>query len=632
MKKLLLLATALLTLNTVNADLLIHESFEKSSGDVCTATFDASTSNTTDWYIYSTGGSTTTQVVEGSLSYADYAVEKGAKIQVANTDKKIVRQFTPVTSGKVFCSAIINVDELTASTTWCGTHLLTFGSTAGSGTPAFARLYIRSVKDGDDLVGYQLAVSKNGETGTASNPSIVFSETLNTKTNYLIVFEYEFVSGDANDIVRLYVNPTKETTTTTLMSQQEVIAGDRNVGAGGKDDATSINLVYTRPLSSKYSGYTPAKVYLDEIKVATAWGNLFAGESGETPVEEPEITATPAILQFGAQVFVGSTYTTKFVVKGKNLNGDITLTSSNAELTLDKTTIAKTDAESENGVEVVATLKPTTETYAMETVTLASQDAKDVVLNTSWYAVAVVSCSTLAEAKKAAINASGFDDVYINYTGEAVVTYAVLEEIVDYSYNLKYLEDNTAAIRISDVYWKGVKQGDKITGFVLQAQDPKKNDVPIVTAFGADAIILSSENDVTPQVVTLANLKNNADDYLYELVKVEGVTFADNENWKSGAQIKQGENTAVVNLISGNELINTPKPAKADIIGISKSTTGTVLCVRGKQDVVAAPTAIENIAADSEVEIYTVSGMRVSELQPGVNIIRQGNKTFKVVR
>ena len=78
MKKLLLLATALLTLNTVNANLLIHESFEKSSGDVCTATFDASTSNTTDWYIYSTGGSTTTQVVEGSLSYADYAVEKGA--------------------------------------------------------------------------------------------------------------------------------------------------------------------------------------------------------------------------------------------------------------------------------------------------------------------------------------------------------------------------------------------------------------------------------------------------------------------------------------------------------------------------------------------------------------------------
>ena len=329
---------------------------------------------------------------------------------------------------------------------------------------------------------------------------------------------------------------------------------------------------------------------------------------------------------------MGSTYTTKFVVKGKNLNGDITLTSSNAELTLDKTTIAKIDAESENGAEVVATLKPTAETYAMETVTLTSQDAKDVVLNTSWYAVAIVSCSTLAEAKKAAANASGWDEIYIRYTGEAVVTYAVTEEIIGYTYDLKYIEDNTAAIRVSDVYWTGVKQGDKITGFVLQAKDPTQNDVPVVTAFGADATIISSGNDVTPQVVTLADLKNNADDYLYELVKVEGVTFADNENWKSGAQIKQGENTAVVNLISGNELINTPKPAKADIIGISKSTTGTVLCVRGKQDVVAAPTAIENIAADSEVEIYTVSGMRVSELQPGVNIIRQGNKTFKVVR
>lgn len=632
MKKLLLFIVALFTLSTVHAELILHESFDRPVGKLNVGS-SSGTNNTTDWYSFS-GTNNYISVVEGSLSYAGYAEATGKKVELLGNGADDLRQFAPITSGKVYVAAIINVDSLkqfssTASGTITanGDYFLAMGDAGNS--KMYARLYARSVKEegAETYTKIQLGIAKYSEQSTSTTTVIPMVDVA-MKQNILVVLEYEFVAGDKNDVARLYVNPTKETTTATLVCGLDVsTSAGSAIGANSKDDASKIASVNLRKGLN-----TPGRVYVDEIKVATAWENLFAGESGETPVEEPEITATPAILQFGGQVFVGSTYTTKFVVKGKNLNGDITLTSSNAELTLDKTTIAKIDAESENGAEVVATLKPTAETYAMETVTLTSQDAKDVVLNTSWYAVAIVSCSTLAEAKKAAANASGWDEIYIRYTGEAVVTYAVTEEIIGYTYNLKYIEDNTAAIRVSDVYWTGVKQGDKITGFVLQAKDPTQNDVPVVTAFGADATIISSGNDVTPQVVTLADLKNNADDYLYELVKVEGVTFADNENWKSGAQIKQGENTAVVNLISGNELINTPKPAKADIIGISKSTTGTVLCVRGKQDVVAAPTAIENIAADSEVEIYTVSGMRVSELQPGVNIIRQGNKTFKVVR
>lgn len=632
MKKLLLFIVALFALSTVHAELILHESFDRPVGKLNVGS-STGTNNTTDWYSFS-GTNNYISVVEGSLSYAGYAEATGKKVELLGNGADDLRQFAPITSGKVYVAAIINVDSLkqfssTASGTITanGDYFLAMGDAGNS--KMYARLYARSVKEegAETYTKIQLGIAKYSEQSTSTTTVIPMVDVA-MKQNILVVLEYEFVAGDKNDVARLYVNPTKETTTATLVCGLDVsTSAGSAIGANSKDDASKIASVNLRKGLN-----TPGRVYVDEIKVATAWENLFAGESGETPVEEPEITATPAILQFGGQVFVGSTYTTKFVVKGKNLNGDITLTSSNAELTLDKTTIAKIDAESENGAEVVATLKPTAETYAMETVTLTSQDAKDVVLNTSWYAVAIVSCSTLAEAKKAAANASGWDEIYIRYTGEAVVTYAVTEEIIGYTYNLKYIEDNTAAIRVSDVYWTGVKQGDKITGFVLQAKDPTQNDVPVVTAFGADATIISSGNDVAPQVVTLADLKNNADDYLYELVKVEGVTFADNENWKSGAQIKQGENTAVVNLISGNELINTPKPAKADIIGISKSTTGTVLCVRGKQDVVAAPTAIENIAADSEVEIYTVSGMRVSELQPGVNIIRQGNKTFKVVR
>lgn len=144
--------------------------------------------------------------------------------------------------------------------------------------------------------------------------------------------------------------------------------------------------------------------------------------------------------------------------------------------------------------------------------------------------------------------------------------------------------------------------------------------------------VLSHDNEVTPKTVTLAELQANPADYLCQLVKVEGVTFANTDAFASGDQIKQGENTATVNLIAGNDLIGTIKPNKADITAISSTTTGKVLRIRDKQDVVAVSTAIDNIATGAEIEIYTISGMRVSELQPGVNIIRQGDKTYKVVR
>lgn len=621
MKKLLLFTMALLTLNTVNANLLIHESFDREVGNLYKDDFQNMGNNTTDWFWF-LSGSADIQVTAGSLTYPGYVdggIGNKANLKGGIGKYKDLRQYAKVTNGTVYVAAIINVETLKNAAT--ADYFLALGD--GTSSNMYARVYTSSVEEGDDWVGFKFGIQKNNEnSGARGYSGTIYS----VKTDYLIVAEYQFVDGAQNDTVRLYVNPTKNNKIPVAQCGQVFMIGDNNKGAGAQPDAAYLSSVNLRPSTA-----TPTSMYVDEIKVATAWEDLFTTEGGETPVEEPEITATPAVLQFGGQVFVGSRYTTKFVVKGKNLKGDITLVSSNPEMILDKTTISKADAESTDGVEVIATLSPATATYAMETVTLTSKDAADVVLNASWYAVEAVTCNTLAELKAEAAKVSGWE-IYVRYTGEAIVTYAVTEEITGYTYNLKYIEDNTAAIRVSDVYWTNVKQGDKITGFVLEARDPDKNTVSIVTAFGADATILSSENDVTPQVVTLADLKNNADDYLYELVKVEGVTFADNENWKSGAQIKQGENTAVVNLISGNELINTPKPAKADIIGISKSTTGAVLCVRDKQDVVAAPTAIENIAADSEVEIYTVSGIRVSELQPGVNIIRQGNKTFKVVR
>ena len=621
MKKLLLLATALLTLSTAHAELILHESFDRPVGNLNVGNTPAA--NNTDWYSFS-GTSNYISVVEGSLSYEGYAEAAGKKVELVGNGADDLRQFAPITSGKVYVAAIINVDSLKPSGS--AEYFLSLGDASNSNM--WGRLYYRSVdKVGDNFTGFNLGVTKYTESSTAYGWA---DQKLLPKTDYLVVIEYEFVDGEKNDTVRLYINPTKSNKQSVSQCVQNYVSGTgKQNGASGKDDASKIASVNLRKAAA-----TPGRVYVDEIKVATAWENLFAGESGETPVEEPEITATPAILQFGGQVFVGSRYTTKFVVKGKDLKGDITLSNKNSELTLDKTTIAKADAESENGVEVTATLVPvksSTEGYITwrDTVSLVSEGATTAIVTTSWWTNPLVRCATVAELNAEAAKASGWDYVYIKFMGKAVVSYQYNQSGIKL-----YIQDATAGVLISDTYWgDAVKQGDSISNFIVYA-DPSNAVGGMMYIGTQDAAIdvLSHNNEVTPKVVTLAELQANPANYLCQLVKVEGVTFANTDAFASGDVVNQGETTATINLIEGNDLIGTAKPAKADIIAISSTTTGKVLRVRGKQDVVAAPTAIENIAADSEVEIYTVSGMRVSELQPGVNIIRQGNKTFKVVR
>lgn len=633
MKKLLLLATALLTLSTAHAELILHESFDRPVGNLNVGNTPAA--NNTDWYSFS-GTSNYISVVEGSLSYEGYAEAAGKKVELVGNGADDLRKFAPITSGKVYVAAIINVDSLkqfssTASGTITanGDYFLAMGDAGNS--KMYARLYARSVKEegAETYTKIQLGIAKYSEQSTSTTTVIPMVDVA-MKQNILVVLEYEFVAGDKNDVARLYVNPTKETTTATLVCGLDVsTSAGSAIGANSKDDASKIASVNLRKGTN-----TPGRVYVDEIKVATAWENLFAGEGGETPVEEPEITATPAILQFGGQVFVGSRYTTKFVVKGKDLKGDITLSNKNGELTLDKTTIAKADAESENGVEVTATLVPvksSTEGYITwrDTVSLVSEGATTAIVTTSWWTNPLVRCATVAELNAEAAKASGWDYVYIKFMGKAVVSYQYNQSGIKL-----YIQDATAGVLISDTYWgDAVKQGDSISNFIVYA-DPLNavGGMMYIGTQGAAIDVLSHNNEVTPQVVTLAELQANPANYLCQLVKVEGVTFANTDAFASGDVVNQGETTATINLIEGNDLIGTAKPAKADIIAISSTTTGKVLRVRGKQDVVAAPTAIENIAADSEVEIYTVSGMRVDALQPGVNIIRQGNKTFKVVR
>lgn len=637
MKRLLLLLAAALVITGANANLILHESFDRSVGTLNKGANTAMGTNTTDWWTFS-GTSNYIQVVEGSLSYDGYATATGNKVELLGNGADDFRQFSPITSGKVYVAAIINVDSLkqygTGSTAATarnnGDYFLAMGD--GTTNGMYARLYARSVKEegADTYTKLQLGIAKVNETSTSTTTVVPMTD-VELKTNILVVLEYEFVEGTQNDVARLYVNPTKSTTTATLVCGLDVkTASGSAIGANSKPDADKIATVDLRKGTN-----TPGRVYVDEIKVATAWEDLF-GEGGDTPIEPtPEITTTPNKLSFASGMpYAGETYSATFTVTGKNLKGDITLASNNSELTLDKTTITKAEAESESGVVVTATLIPVAVDGQSATITLTTTDATATVTS-SWWTTAVTTCATVADLKTTAATATGWDYANMKFTGEAVVTYKFTDATGAITL---YLEDNTGAISVSDTYWNdAVLQGDKVTNFTAYTYaDAAVGGILPIMPLDVNITVLSHDNDVIPQVVTLAELKANAADYLLELVKVEGVAFENTDPMASGATIRQGDNTATINLIAGNELIGATKPAKADITGISSSTTGTVIRMRGAADLkdVSVGSGIDQITVDipQDAEIYTLSGQRVSSLQPGVNIIRTAEKTYKVVR
>ena len=269
-----LFCAALMTLGTINAKLVLHEDFNREVGNLNSGTNTQMGSNTTDWWSYSGGTGATpkyVQVAEGTLSYPGYVTTgTGNKAYIWSTDADDFRKFDKeYTSGKMYFAAIINVTELRQGTT--PDYFLCLGD--GGTSNMYARLYTRSVQDDNGtFIGYRLGIAKFTETNTTA---VRFTKDVyETNKNYLVVVEYEFVEGNKNDKASLYVNPTKSTTKPTLECLQDSTnAGGTQIGAIAKNDASKIASINLRQGTN-----TPRQVYVDEIKVATAWDDLFEDE------------------------------------------------------------------------------------------------------------------------------------------------------------------------------------------------------------------------------------------------------------------------------------------------------------------------------------------------------------------
>ena len=173
---------------------------------------------------------------------------------------------------------------------------------------------------------------------------------------------------------------------------------------------------------------------------------------------------------------------------------------------------------------------------------------------------------------------AGTEGNYYELTGEAVMTYDAGN-----SRNQKYIQDSSGAILIDDnddVITTAYNVGDGITGIKgkLGSYGGVLQFVPQVDPGTAS----STGNTITPEVVTIAELTANFENYESEWITINDVTFSDADGSATFAasqnyDITDGTNTLVFRTAFSNaDIIGEVIPSSsADITGPASEFNGT---------------------------------------------------------
>ncbi len=244
-----------------NAQLFVDD-FNYSTGQLTSAGSGANVSGG-NWASFS-GTGNYIPVIAGNLTYPNYSTSASVpnnKIQViysTSSSEDIRRTFTPVTSGTVYCSFLINVANTTGlgPNSGNGDYFFSFYNVAGTNTGYKGNIMIRQ---GVGANTFQLGVRPTTAAGT-----INFSTTdLALNTTHLVVLKYEIVTGTANDIISLFLNPTLPGAEPAVSATSTAIAADA--------EPSQIDGIAIRQNNS--SGVGTPNAEIDNIRVSTGWFN-----------------------------------------------------------------------------------------------------------------------------------------------------------------------------------------------------------------------------------------------------------------------------------------------------------------------------------------------------------------------
>lgn len=635
MKKLLLFCAATMAMAlTASAETYLAESFDYAEGNLY---------GNGKWVKYGKKTTAPIQVAKSPLTFAGYqdnaagksvrlTKESGEYCQMLFRDKG-----TDAAKGTVYYSALVNVSELPSGSRTAAFMALTgansldatkFGDTeAGSeGAGLFAQA------SGE---GFKLGVSRNvANLGNVKTSVAWADKECAIGTTYLVVVKYEIIDGADNDRISLWVNPAK---------------GDAEPAASVvAEEECSESLADVRGIELRQGSSSVAKTpvaVIDEVRVASTWNEIFTPAKADA-VETPEITITDMSVDFG-KVYKGLTYTKTINVKGKNLKGDISLSSPvSGEVTVSATTVAKADAESENGCDVVLTLTVDNTAMTSDKIVYAADGAQSRTQIVEWRPIETIAVNSFKEL---------FDEDNISmttlyvYKGEATVT------AIDSNFYTFYAQDSQSAAEVRSASGCGydeidltkVKPGDNITdivGNVIFSDDGGIDFVPVA----ADAWrVVSEGNVVEPKVLTFEQIHAaEACDVIFQLVTVKDVKF-DEKYGNYPDPDYYGKFNVPFHLVSdktrsgelwyfrGTDIYNSSTNGYFDkvwtVTGICYYITPVAtVAPRSLADFVEQPEgAVDSIAA-GEAEVvgyFDFYGRKVENPAPGIYVVRRADGT-----
>lgn len=635
MKKLLLFCAATMAMAlTASAETYLAESFDYAEGNLY---------GNGKWVKYGKKTTAPIQVAKSPLTFAGYqdnaagkavclTKESGEYCQMLFRDKG-----TDAAKGTVYYSALVNVSELPSGSRTAAFMALTgansldatkFGDTeAGSeGAGLFAQA------SGE---GFKLGVSRNvANLGNVKTSVAWADEECAIGTTYLVVVKYEIIDGADNDRISLWVNPAK---------------GDAEPAASVvAEEECSESLADVRGIELRQGSSSVAKTpvaVIDEVRVASTWNEIFTPAKADA-VETPEITITDMSVDFG-KVYKGLTYTKTINVKGKNLKGDISLSSPvSGEVAVSAATVAKADAESENGCDVVLTLSVDNTAMTSDKIVYTADGAQSRTQIVEWRPIETIAVNSFKEL---------FDEDNISmttlyvYKGEATVT------AIDSNFYTFYAQDSQSAAEVRSASGCGydevdltkVKPGDNITdivGNVIFSDDGGIDFVPVA----ADAWrVVSEGNVVEPKVLTFEQIHAaEACDVIFQLVTVKDVKF-DEKYGSYPDPDYYGKFNVPFHLVSdktrsgelwyfrGTDIYNSSTNGYFDkvwtVTGICYYITPVAtVAPRSLADFVLQPEgAVDSIAA-GEAEVvgyFDFYGRKVENPAPGIYVVRRADGT-----
>ena len=547
------------------------------------------------WGKYGSNPNAPITVEQQELSYDGYPGGVKGNMTLMHADataEDLLVRFDPnddgVKQGCVYYSALIRVTEAPQKGNAYVMALLPRTKSSviqGNMSPTeLGRLFIGT---GSDATHFKMGVDRG-----AQNPVMAGTEYETGKT-YLIVVKYQIkTDGMAGDMVYLFVNPASYT--------QEPATADAEISPSATGSGVgSYGLQGFELRQGTTSKATAPVMNVGALRISDTYAGLFSTDGGGG-TDTPQATLT-GDLNFGA-LYMGTKLQKTVRLTGKNLKGDVTITTSQECLKAEPAVITAADAEA--GTDITLTLSPTAAGEGSATVTLKSEGMEDAVLTAQWTAVATKEISSLSAF--AGENADE-GNIYI-YTGQAVVTFVDKSQTP----NVYYLQDNDGGTTLKDSYGMMTAtygEGDMLTGFTVMIEQAFgiNSLIPLTADLGT---LVSKGNTATAKDATLAELKDNPQGYINRLVRVKNATFS---NVAEGAVFAEGMAQPIitdatgegkVRIFKGTSLIGTAIPeGEANVTGIMTSMTAVLVAPRGAADIeplTVLPPALEVTPAKLE--------------------------------